>query len=150
MRYAAGRLTLALACASLFIGAARPADAGAPDLPEYIQKALTPFRGPPSPEEVAGLLERWRAEGGLRETHDRIIGARLWRRAGEVDRALELLGELPPDRPFRALARYERARVLFELGDDNEATHRAPFDWHAACRSLGDLPPAEAEELRGE
>jgi len=140
-----------LACASLSLGAARPVDAGAPDIPEYIQAALTPFRSPPEPGEVADLLGRWRAEGGLREAYDRIVGTRLWRRAGDAAQALGLLGALPnDDGPLRALARYERARVLFELGDDYDATRRAPLDWETACLSLADLPPAEAEDLRTE
>ncbi len=159
MRYAAGRLTLAVACAFLSFGAARPAHlpSHAPvptpsidDLPDYIVAALTAFRGPPSSEEVAGLLTRWRADGGLRDAHDRIVGARLWRRAGELEEALRLLGSLPEDGPMAALARYERARVLFELGDDYQAMRRAPIDWQAACRALADLPTAEAEDLRRE
>lgn len=150
MRTTAGRLSLALACAFLSLGTAQPADAHVPDLPEYIQKALTPFRSPPSPLEVAELLDRWQADGGLRDAHDRIIGARLWRLAGESGRALALLDPFPEDGPLQALARYERARILFELGDDNDALRRAPFDWHAACRSLADLPFTEAEGLRQE
>lgn len=153
MRYAARRVTLVVACVFLSFGAARPASVRIPsidDLPEYIVEALTVFRGPPSSEEVASLLARWRNDGGLRDAYDRIVGARLWRRAGELDEALTLLGALPDSGPLAALARYERARVLFELGDDVQATRSAPADWHAACRALDKLPVEEAENLRHE
>ncbi len=153
MRYTAGGPILAVACAFLSSGTVRPAQTSAPaadTIPSYVVEALTPFRGPPSYEEVAELVARWRADGGLIDAHDRIVSARLWRRAGEPDEALVLLGTLPEDGPLAPLARYERARVRFELGDEFEALRRAPADWRAACRSLSDLPTAEAENLRHE
>lgn len=131
--------------------AAAPAPSLGGDLPEYIEQALSPFNRPPKPGEVEDLLGRWRSEGGLRSPEDRILGARLWRLAGERTAALDLLGSLPGDEGgAMALARFERARVLFELGDANEVLHRAPPDWWAACRAISGLPPSGAAELRTE
>jgi len=153
MRYVARGLVLSAACAFLSFGTALQAQTStspANEIPTYITEALTPFRGPPDREEVAELLARWQTDGGLVEAHDRIVGARLWRRAGERGEALGLLGYLPEDGPLAALARYERARVLFELGDEFDATHTALIDWRAACEALAALPAAEAASLRGE
>jgi hypothetical protein len=153
MRYLDRGLILTAACAFLSFGTALSAQTPAPSVvepPDYIVEALTPFRGPPSYEEVVDLLARWQTDGGLVEAHDRIVGARLFRRAGERDKALGLLGFLPEDGPLAALARYERARVLFELGDEFDATRTAPADWLAACQALAVLPAAEAAGLRDE
>lgn len=150
------RGVLVAGCALAVLGAARAPDSPrpvrppSPDPPEYIEDALTPFREPPDSAEVAGLLERWRADGGLREARDRILGARLWRRAGEVEPALELLGALPETGPLAALARLERARVGLELDAGGSTPWRGPTDWRAACRALGSLPDDEARSLRDE
>jgi len=153
MRNVAGRLSLAVACVFLGLGKALPAQtsaAQADSIPNYISEALSPFRGPLAYDEVAELLRRWSTAGGLSDAHERILGARLWRRAGEHDDALDILGELPEDGPLAALAQHERARILFELGDDYDATRRAPADWKAACNALARLPSAEAASLRHE
>lgn len=138
---------LCVAAAPPPTAAPRPPD---PDLPDYIREASTPFRSPPDSAEVAELLDRWRADGGLREANDRIVGARLWRRAGEAGAAFDLLGVLPEVGPRAALARLERARIGLELGDDGHALRRAPGDWRAACRELPRLPDEAARELRVE
>ena len=142
---------------SAIVGASTPvlpSGGDSPDLPEYVEEALTPFRSPPDSVEVADLVERWRAEGGLREARDRIIGARLWRRAGQAWAARELLGNLPEAGPLAALARLERARVGLELDgrDDRSGDGRLPgaADWRAACQRVGLLPDEESAELRAE
>lgn len=118
--------------------------------PEYIREALTPFRSPPDSTEIAQLLERWLSEGGLVEAEQRILGARLWRLAGQAGAALDLLGTLPDTGPAAALARLERARVGLELDDGPGAIRRPASDWWGACRALGSLPAAEARRLRAE
>lgn len=119
------------------------------DLPQYVEDALSPFRGPPDSAAVAALLDRWRADGGLGKARDRILAARLWRRAGQTRPALDLLGSLPETGPLAGLARLERARVGLELGDETHAW-RAAADWRATCRDLGSSPADEARELRVE
>lgn len=141
---------LLAAAVGVVIGAV-PASPVGEDLPEYIEQALSPFNRPPRPDEVKDLLDRWRSDGGLRSAKDRVVGARLWRLAGERTAALDLLGSPDAeDRAALALARFERARVLFELGDDNEILHRAPTDWRAACDAIGAQGEPGAAELRTE
>lgn len=120
--------------------------------PEYIEQALTPFRSPPDSAEIVDLLERWRGDGGLEGPSDRILGARLWRRAGEARAALTLLGGLPDSAgPWTDLARLERARIGLELSDDPEvAVPRASADWHRACRAIGSAREEEAGRVREE
>jgi hypothetical protein len=123
-----------------------------PQAPEYIEEALTPFRSPPDSAEIAELLDRWRRDGGLAGPQDRILGARLWRRAGEARAGLSLLGELPDaDDPWAPLARLERARIGLELSDDPEvAVPGAAVDWHRACESVGTAPESQAGLVREE
>ncbi len=127
------------------------ADTPDDDLPEYVREALTPYRAPPDSAEVAGLLDRWRKDGGLRTAEDRILGARLWRRAGYAPAALALLGEVsgaPAASATTARALLERARIRLELGDGNRAARRGAVDWRRACHALGSLPAEKAEALR--
>lgn len=145
---AAGAFTVAWTPAPPTSVEPAPHRAPAPDLPDYVLEALTPFRAPPDSAEVAMLLERWRTDGGLRVARERIIGARLLRRAGQMAPALDLLGELPDAGPSAALARLERARVGLELGDGRLSVRRASDAWRSACRALADLPPEEARTLR--
>jgi hypothetical protein len=149
MLESAGRFLVSVACLCLFAGEAPAQDTTPAGLPDYIQEASRPYRGPPSADEVTELLARWRADGGLTEPMDRLVGARLWRRAGDARRALSLLTGLPESGPVVALARYERARILFELGDERE-TGWAPRDWDAACNAIADLPTDEATQVRSE
>jgi hypothetical protein len=139
-----------MVCFSLVAGEAPAQEAPSADTPEYILDASRPYREPPSAQEVSELLERWRSDGGLTEPMDRIVASRLWRRAGDISKALSLLTGLPEAGPVIALARYERARILFELGDEQDVTSWAPLDWHEACDSIGDLPADEASELKEE
>lgn len=145
----AGRYLAAVACLSLLAGEAPAQDTAPTEVPEYIQEASRPYRGPPNAEEVSELLERWRAGGGLTEPRHRIVGTRLWRRAGDMDRALSLITGLPENGPLVALARYERARVIFELGD-HDLARWAALDWTAACEAIATLPDDQAAEVRAE
>lgn len=126
----------------------------APPLPEYVREALTEFRAPPDSAEVAGLLARWREERGLRTTIERIIGARLWRRAGHAGPALAMLGEPspsasgPPRSADGALTLLERARIRLELGEVAGSIDRGVSDWRAACSAMDSLTPEESEVLR--
>jgi hypothetical protein len=146
----ARRCLVSAVCLSLLVGEAPAQEIQPQGLPEYIQEASRPYRGPPSAEEVTELLARWRADGGLAEPAHRIAGTRLWRRAGDISKALALLTGLPEDGPVTALARYERARILFELGDEQDAASWAPLDWNAACEAIAQLTGEQAVELRSE
>ena len=128
----AGRCLVGAACLALIAGEAPAQEVSSAEAPEYIQEASRPYRGPPSGEEVGELLERWRADGGFVDPVDRIVGARLWRRTGDIGKALSLLTGLPEDGPVMALARYERARILFEL---THCPYEYSISWGCATRA---------------
>ena len=127
-----------------------PDASSAQDLPEYVEEALSPYNAPPDSADVAALLERWRADGGLASAHDRVLGARLWRRAGAIGPALDLLGQLPESGPLGPLATLERARLRLELAPDGHVPTRGVRDWRRACGAVADLAGEEAIELAGE
>jgi len=108
--------------------------------PGEIADALDPFRGDPDSATVARLLTRERADTGFPSTHeDRVLAARLWRRAGEPDLALAALPGEPPD-AVRALVELERARVLLEadrrhLGRESDLVAGARA-WWIACGNM--------------
>ncbi|MFW6083873.1 MAG: hypothetical protein ACODAA_01530 [Gemmatimonadota bacterium] len=152
----AGRSALLASLAILASGAGGAAtdpsgDDPPDDPPEYVREASTPFRAPPDSVEVAGLLERWRSDGGLRTTEDRLLGARLWRRAGRAEAALALLDEIPGGAPTSATAALgvlERGRVRLELGEGARAARLGAADWRRACRALGSLSAEGTDALR--
>ncbi|MDX1579434.1 MAG: hypothetical protein R3266_13185, partial [Gemmatimonadota bacterium] len=149
--------SLVVSAATLALGATSPPTRPPVDsIPEYIREALTEYRAPPDSAEVAGLLARWRGDGGLRTSGERIVGARLWRRAGYAEPALELLDEVSgrpsEDAPGAgdALAALERARVRLELGEGAASIRRGTADWQGACRTMETLPGEAAKSVRKE
>ena len=150
--------SVVVSTAILTLGAApnQPSEPLAEPVPEYIREALTEFRAPPDSAEVAELLVRWREDGGLRTTGERIVGAHLWRRAGYAEPALALLddGSRRPSAGApgaeEALVILERARVRLELGEGTASTRRGTADWRLACRAMETPSPEAAEAVRSE
>lgn len=103
------------------------------EAPPPVAKLLDPYRGDPDAAEVERLLgEQARATGFPRTPHDAVLVARLWRRAGDAERALAAL-EAIPMAETGSLALLERARVLLESDADRAAGARA---YWAACERL--------------
>ncbi len=91
-------------------------DLGADGFAARLERQFEPASDP-DPDDVEGVLRRWReATGGPESDWDWIAVARLWLRAGDAGRAadaLERVGDAVPE-PFRLL---ERARIGFLAGD---------------------------------
>ena len=110
--------------------------------PGEVAGALDPFRGDPDSATVARLLAREQADTGFPSTpEDRVLVARLWRRAGEPELALSALPAEPPAEA-RPLVELERARVLFDadrthLGQASDLVAGAQA-WWIACATMDD------------
>lgn len=115
--------------------------------PGEIARALDPFRGDPDSAAVARLLARAQADVSFPTSpEDRVLVARLWRRAGEPELALDALPAEPPAEA-RALVELERARVLFEadrtyLGSAPDLETGAQA-WWVACANMDDRAKRE-------
>lgn len=103
------------------------------EAPPAVADLLDPFRGDPSPDDVERVLaQQERLTGFPKSPTDDVLVARLWRRAGEIDRALAAL-EAIPMAATGSLALLERARALLESDVDREAGSRA---YWTACERL--------------
>ena len=110
------------------------------EAPAAIARLLNPYRGDPDADEVERLLaEQARATGFPRTPEDAVLVARLWRRAGDVGRALTTL-EAIPMAETGSLELLERARVLLESDADRDAGTRA---YWAACERLDEAALAD-------
>jgi len=110
------------------------------EAPAPVARLLDPYRGDPGVSEVERLLgEQARATGFPRTPGDAVLVARLWRRAGDAERALAAL-EAIPMAEAGSLALLERARVLLETDADREAGMRA---YWAACERLDETALAD-------
>lgn len=111
-----------------------------PDGPPPVVRELSPFRSAPDSSRVADLLAEEAERTGFPVTdHDQVLVARLWRRAGEPELALESLGAIPAASDATDLAAYEKARAMFEVARD-EAGGRA---YWSACGSSDERGRAE-------
>lgn len=113
--------------------------------PPAVADLLDPYRADATETEVADALERVRASGFPATARDRVLVARLWRRAGLTDRAIRALEEIPMAATgSRSLL--ERARILLESDADRDAGTRA---YWAACERLDEaaLPEFRADLL---
>lgn len=111
--------------------------------PEKIVEALSPFRGDPDSSKVAQLIEQQAEKTSFPASDlDRVLVARLWRRASQPELAMAALEDIAGDAGESDLANYEAARVFLESGL-NEWTGRKAY-W-TACRSLDERVRAEIE-----
>ena len=134
-------VTLGLPSSRAFAQAMRidPIPAG----PEKIVEALSPFRGNPDSSKVARLIEEQAALTSFPVSDDdRVLVARLWRRAGQTELAMAALEQVGGDSEAALLAMYEAARVLLESGS-NERMGRQIY-W-LACGAPDERVRAEIE-----
>jgi hypothetical protein len=110
------------------------------EAPAAIARLLNPYRGDPDADEVERVLaDQARTTGFPRLPADAVLVARLWRRAGDVGRALTTL-EAIPMAETGSLELLERARVLLESDADRDAGSRA---YWAACERLDEAALAD-------
>jgi hypothetical protein len=110
------------------------------EAPAAVADLLDPYRGDPDPGAVERVLtEQARATGFPRTAEDGVLVARLWRRAGDTERALATL-EAIPIAETGSIVLLERARVLLESDADREAGVRA---YGAACERLDEAALAD-------
>ncbi|MGI9038765.1 MAG: hypothetical protein ACR2GQ_07880, partial [Gemmatimonadota bacterium] len=103
-----------------------------PTGPAAVVEALSPFRGNPDSSKVARILAETASESGFPGSDDdRVLAARLWRRAGETELALAALDAVDRDGDARGLATYEAARVVLESGNDRHSG--AALYWRACA-----------------
>ncbi|MGI9038762.1 MAG: hypothetical protein ACR2GQ_07865 [Gemmatimonadota bacterium] len=109
--------------------------------PEVVVKALSPFRANPDSSRVARVLDEATADSNFPSSgYDYVLVARLWRRAGQTNLAVEWLDSVAPESAAGDLATYERARVLLEAGGPDSVGLRA---FWSACASSDDRVRAE-------
>lgn len=126
-------------------------------LPPAIVRALSPYALDPDSGRVARLLEASLGPGGERSDEERLAEARLWRRAGRRDLALEALVRLGGSSPLGPLAALERARVGLGLFDAAESpasrrvrVARGAEAFRRACSSMDESVKRELWlDLRG-
>lgn len=87
-----------------------------PEGPDAVVEALSPFHGAPDSSRVAKILDQQRAAGFPSTDYDRVLVARLWRRAGETEFAAEALADIPTGSDAFDLAVYEAVRVWLTAG----------------------------------
>jgi len=110
-----------------------------PEGPTAIVEALSPFSTRPDSSRVATLLAE-QAETDFPATgYDRVLVARLWRRAGEPELAAASLNAVSGESDTIGLAVYESARVWLEA-DRVAAGIRA---YGSACASTDERVRAE-------
>lgn len=108
--------------------------------PPQVADALDPFSNEADSADVARLLEEAHAAGGFpAAAEDRVLEARLWRRARASIPALAALDAISSDEPM-PLALLEQARVLLESDEDRTAGARA---YWAACSAMDGPTKAE-------
>jgi len=111
--------------------------------PDDIIKALSPFHGNPDSSKVESLLEEQAERSGFPASDlDKILVARLWRRAVQPELALVALERIGAEADAANLAMYEAARVLLESGLNPRGGGQA---YWLACGSLDERVRKEIE-----
>jgi hypothetical protein len=114
-----------------------------PTGPAAVVEALSPFAGSSDSSRVATILgDAARTSEFPASDYDRVLVARLWRRAGKTDLAMKALAEVDRAHDDADLATYETARVLMEAEEADRDADGLHAYW-TACGSSDDRVRAE-------